>query len=200
MELEKGCKNNFTIPNLISFIRILLIIPLIYFFLNEEYITGVSILVVSGISDMLDGWIARKFNQISALGKILDPIADKLTLVAVIVCVGILIPSIIPLAVLLVTKDLLMLAGGYYLIKRKIVPPAAKWYGKLATLIFYISMVTIVFGKAFFNYENHLLSIVLLALTTISMLFALVKYYIIFLDLIRQQNKDKEKEERKHKT
>lgn len=189
LELEKGLKKNLTIPNLISFVRILLIIPFVYFFFIDNYFMAFAMILVSGISDMLDGWIARKFNQVSDLGKILDPIADKLTLVTVVICVGILIPQIIPIVVLLVSKDLLMLAGGYYLIRKKITPPAAKWYGKAATIVFYISIILIVFGKAIFNMESPIFTAVLLVITTAAMIFALVKYFLIFLSLIKEKKK-----------
>ncbi|HHZ06408.1 MAG TPA: CDP-alcohol phosphatidyltransferase family protein [Clostridiales bacterium] len=182
---EKGFKSNCTIPNLISILRILVIAPFVVFFLREEYFVAFALIVISGVSDMMDGWIARRFNQVTELGKVLDPIADKLTLVAVIVCVGILIPGIIPLVVILVVKDLLMLCGGFVLLKQRIAPPAAKWFGKLATIIFYFSVVIIVFGKAFFDYDNPILTITLLIITAIAMLFALGNYFVMFMNLIK---------------
>lgn len=186
--LEKGWKKNLTVPNIISLVRILLIIPLIYYLLEENYLAAVIILVISGLSDMLDGLIARKFNQVTELGKLLDPVADKLTLVAIVVCIGLLIPQSIPLLTVLIIKDMLMLAGGFFLLKKGITPPAAKWYGKVATTIFYISMVVIVLGKAVFNYENEILTVSLLTITTASMLFALVKYFKIFLEMLREND------------
>lgn len=187
-EQEKRINENLTIPNLISAIRILLVVPFVLFFMSEKYILAFATIVLSGISDALDGLIARKFNQISSLGKILDPIADKLTLVVVIICVGILIPSIIPLVVVLVIKDVLMLLGGSYLIKKKITPPAAMWFGKIATIIFYISVTFIVFAKSFFKFENHIVTMVLLIITTVAMLFALIKYTIIFVKLLKEKD------------
>ena len=72
--LFKGCM---TIPNLLSLIRILLIPVFAYLFYNDQKIAAVVVLALSGLSDMFDGKIARKFNQVSALGKVLDPVADK---------------------------------------------------------------------------------------------------------------------------
>lgn len=177
----------FTVPNIISFIRIILIVPFVLFFLNEEYIHAFSCVLFSGASDCLDGFLARKLNQVTVLGKILDPIADKLTLVAVIICLGILIPTIFPLVVALVAKDVLMLTGGYYLLRRGITPPQAKWYGKVSTIIFYISVVTIVFYKAFLVKTLPLLTAVLLIITTVSMMFSLVMYARTFFELLKQQ-------------
>ncbi len=177
----------FTVPNIISFIRIILIIPFVLFFLAEEYIHAFACVFFSGISDCLDGFLARKLNQVTDLGKILDPIADKLTLVAVIICLGILVPTIFPLLVTLVTKDVLMLAGGYYLLRKRITPPPAKWYGKVSTIIFYIAVVTIVFCKAFLTRNLPILTAILLILTAVSMMFSLVMYARIFFNLLKKQ-------------
>lgn len=184
----EGSDELFTVPNIISFMRIILIIPFVFLFLSEEYILAFSFILISGISDALDGFFARKLKQISKLGKMLDPIADKLTLVAVVTCVGILIPELITLVIILVLKDLLMLAGGYYLLKKGIVPPAAKWYGKVATIIFYISVVFIIFMKAFMGVDNPLINGIILGITSIAMMFALIKYSIIFFKLIKANN------------
>ena len=75
-DLFKGC---WTIPNLLSFLRIVIVPVFAYFFMQGQYGWAVFMLVLSGLSDFFDGKIARRFNQISALGKILDPVADKLT-------------------------------------------------------------------------------------------------------------------------
>ena len=133
-------KENFNLPNILSFTRIIIIIPFVLYFLNDDYLLSAAMLALSGLSDMLDGVIARKLNQITQLGKILDPVADKLTLTAVVICMGIKFPEIFILVVILSVKDLSMLLAGSYLLKKGIEPPAAKWYGKLATVFFYVSV------------------------------------------------------------
>lgn len=177
----------FTIPNIISFTRILLIIPFIVFFLLRKYFIAFGFILLSGISDCLDGFLARKLNQISDLGKLLDPVADKLTVISVVICMGNLIPEIFPIAVVLIIKDVLMLIGGFYLLKKEIIPPPAKWYGKVATIVFYVSMVTIVFFRGFLEYEVYLLTMILLSLTFIVMMFALIKYAIVFKNLLKEK-------------
>lgn len=181
-------KEIFTFANLLSFLRIVLIVPFVIFFLQKNYVFAAAALILSGISDALDGFVARSFNQVTQLGKILDPIADKLTLFAIMVCMVILTPVVMPVMIVLIVKDVLMLIGGSQLIKRKIAPPAAKWYGKAGTFMFYVSVCLIVFLKAAFNYENDILSIVLLSLTTAMMLFALVRYGMIFWQLIKNKS------------
>ena len=179
-----------TIPNALSFIRIVLIIPMTIFFLNKIYIGAAICILISALSDMFDGLIARRFNQITKLGKILDPIADKLTLVAVIICIGIIIPSVRVLVIILAAKDIIMLLGGAYLIHLGIAPPAAKWYGKAATVIFYLSIIIIVgidlIGGAAASQSLFPLIVTLLSVTSAAMIFALVMYGILFFRILKE--------------
>lgn len=176
-----------TIPNILSFFRILLITPFMILFLNGQYLWSAIIIALSGLTDCVDGFIARHFNQISDFGKVLDPVADKLTLLAVGIGICILTPEVITVMVILIIKDLLMLIGGIALIKNNIQPPQARWYGKLGTILFYISVCTIVVLKIF-EVEVPYLSIALLSITAISMIFALVKYFLLFLELIKNND------------
>ena len=185
-------KENFNLPNILSFTRIIIIIPFVLYFLNDDYLLSAAMLALSGLSDMLDGVIARKLDQITQLGKILDPVADKLTLTAVVICMGIKFPEIFILVVILSVKDLSMLLAGSYLLKKGIEPPAAKWYGKLATVFFYVSVIIIVALKALYGIADPRISISLLTATALLMLFALFRYFLIFLRLIKANN-EKEK-------
>lgn len=180
-------KKNLTIPNLLSVIRLIIIIPLVISFLNRRYIETGIYLLISGLSDMFDGAIARKFNQVTQLGKILDPIADKLTLIAVVICFAIIVPDILPVVIILMSKDVIMLIGGAVLLCMKIKPPAAKWYGKIATAIFYISITTMICLSAIFDYENKVLNVILMSITVIAMLIAFISYSIIFVKLIKNR-------------
>ena len=185
-------KENINIPNILSFTRIIIIIPFMLYFLSDDYLLSATMLALSGLSDMLDGFIARKLNQITKLGKILDPVADKLTLTSVVVCMGIKFPEISVFAVILIVKDLSMLLAGSYQLKKGIEPPAAKWYGKLATVFFYVSVIIVVALKAVYGITNLMISVSLLTVTSILMLFAVFKYLLIFLKLINEKN-EKEK-------
>lgn len=181
-------KDLITIPNILTYIRIILIIPFAYYFLKENYIPAVICIGVSGLTDCFDGMIARKFNQVTSLGKILDPIADKFTLLAVVICMVIYVPIVLPVLVVLLLKDVLMLLGGMDLINKGITPPAAKWYGKVGTVVFYLSVFTIIFLKAAFCIENFALDVSLLSVTAITMLFALYQYGKIYFQLIKEYN------------
>lgn len=177
-----------TIPNLLTYLRILLIAPFVISFIKEQYILAMVFLGISALSDCCDGYIARRFNQITALGKMLDPVADKLTLLAVMVCITIMTPQVLPLMVILIIKDVSMLIGGTILLKKGLNPPAAKWYGKLGTIMFYGSVIIIVFLKAVFKIEIPVLDIILLSATAFVMIFALVKYFLIYKSLLKEKN------------
>ncbi len=148
-ELLEG---SLTIPNLISVIRICLI-PVIAVLYYKGYIWwSVAMIAISGLSDAVDGKIARKFNQVSALGKILDPVADKLTIFALAIVLFLkfreaqseAMQAFAWVFLLFIIKDVIMILGGALLIALGTRPVAAEIWGKLATLVFYAVMVVIV--------------------------------------------------------
>lgn len=188
-------KDLMTIPNAISFVRILLITPFVAFFIAAKYITGnyipaVIIIALSGISDLFDGMIARKFHQESELGKVLDPLADKLTLIAVGICLIFIEPYVLPLMIIMVLKDILMIIGGTIIINKGVIPPKSSWYGKASTFMFYISVAMVV-SMEIFNFHNETISLAVLGVTAGMMIFSLVNYAIIFFK-IQKQIKTKE--------
>ena len=148
-DLFKGC---WTIPNLLSLIRILLIPVFAYLFYNDEKIWSVVVLALSGLSDTFDGQIARKFNQVSALGKVLDPVADKLTQITIAVMLLIdfkaaentMIQAFGWVFLVFLIKEAVMIIGGLIMLLLNIRPGAAEFWGKAATLVFYVGMVLII--------------------------------------------------------
>ncbi len=178
-------RKNLNIPNVLSIIRIIFIIPFVFAVIDDDYTTAGIILIISGISDFLDGYIARKYNQITRFGKMLDPTADKLTLMAVMVCVGIKFNKIFPFMIILITKEILMLIAGIILLRKKLTPPSAKWYGKLSTIVFYVSIIIIISLKAIWNLDIEILDISLMALTAFFMIYALIRYFCIFKEMIK---------------
>lgn len=134
------------IPNTLSVFRLLLIpVFLLVFFLTPEqsWIAGL-IIVVSGLTDVADGIIARKFNMVTQLGKILDPVADKLTQAAVCIALCIRHKELILLTVIFVVKELFMLIGGCVLVKSGKTIRSSKWFGKMATVVLYAVMFFII--------------------------------------------------------
>ena len=134
----------FTIPNVLTFLRIILIPVFMYFFLNEKieghmwYALGV--LVLSGVSDVLDGLIARKFNMVSDLGIALDPIADKLTQFGVMLCLVFRFPGMLVPLLLIVIKEVVTGIFALLTIRKTGLVKGAKWYGKITTVLLYIMM------------------------------------------------------------
>lgn len=179
-----------TVPNILTYLRFLLVAPFIFFFLNKNYIAAALCIGFSGLSDCLDGFLARKLDQVTSLGKILDPIADKVTLVSVAVCMVIYMPSLLPIMLVMIGKEFLMLLGGLILLIMKITPPPARWYGKVATVIFYLSVCTIIFLKAAFNITNDMLITVTFIVTAAFMVFALVMYAALIVKQIKAEKQE----------
>lgn len=108
-----------TIPNLLSVIRLALIPLIIWLYIvNREYNLAVLVILISGITDIVDGYIARHFNMISDFGKILDPIADKLTQAAVIICLTTKHDLMYLLIVLFAVKEMVMGTMGFLQLRR----------------------------------------------------------------------------------
>lgn len=137
-----------TIPNILSYIRILMIPLYVYLYVTAEeladYYWAAGLLVLSALTDALDGVIARKTGQITDLGKVIDPVADKLTQVAVVGAMLIVRPYIYPLLILFVLKELFLLINSILLYRKDIMMDGSMWFGKVATAVFYISMFILV--------------------------------------------------------
>ena len=138
-------KWEWTIPNVLSLFRLALIPAIVATYLTDQPIwVPALLLALSGLTDLFDGAIARHFNQISEIGKLLDPIAGKLTQVAVIVSLAIKIPPLRWLVGIVVLKELLQGIGGLLLLRTDVKVHAAEWFGKISTVLFYVVMVAIV--------------------------------------------------------
>ena len=131
----------FSIPNLLSYFRLLLIPVFIVLYVHEEFTAALITLAVSGLSDILDGRIARKYNMVTDLGKVLDPVADKLTQCAMMLCVAMRYPAMWWLLGLHVVKEIIMLVMGWYVLKKTDTVNSAIWVGKLCTGVIYAVMM-----------------------------------------------------------
>lgn len=138
---DKYKKKIITIPNILSMVRICLIPVIVWLFLGKEnyLLTGIFVLI-SGLTDVVDGMIARKFNMISDVGKVLDPIADKATQAVVVILLSIRFPlMLIPLAIGIV-KEIFMAISGYMIVRKCDVVLGANWHGKAATVVLTATM------------------------------------------------------------
>ena len=155
---------------------------------NANLTAAIVALGLSGLSDALDGMIARHFNQITELGKMLDPLADKLTQGTVAICIAVHYPSIWPLLALLVLKELVMLCGACYLLKNGKKPCAAKWYGKVSTTLFYIAIGLIVVMDGFMKVSEstfNIASTTALVITAGFMVYTFIRYFGVFREILR---------------
>ena len=182
------------VPNALSLLRLFLVpvIVVTYWLSDPNEIPYVSIgaLVLSGISDSLDGIIARHFNQITDIGKLLDPVADKLTQVAVVVCLSLRYRELLPLMLICVVKELCQAVGGLLLLHRGEKVRGARWFGKVSTFLFYGVMILIVA----FPDMPHALLIGLVALVGAAMLFAFVNYLRMYCQIRKEQKESSEDE------
>ena len=184
---EFNPKRNFSVPNVISLIRLAIIPFMVWFYLEGKLVWAVAMVAISGLSDAIDGYIARHFNQITPLGKVLDPVADKLTQIALGVCLVFSFPFVLPLVILLVIKDALMLFWGVRLLKAGQPPFSARWWGKVATIAFYIGVLVIM---AFDDKMGITGVFVVSAVIFLLMAYSLLRYGIVFRDKIQQASSD----------
>ena len=128
------------VPNALTIIRFLLIPIIVISIFNGNYIIAFIFFTISGITDIADGFIARKFNLISNFGKLMDPLADKLTQICTIASLTLI--HMIPIGILAIVllKEFIMVAGASFLYGKDVVV-YSKWYGKLATVLFYLAIV-----------------------------------------------------------
>ena len=155
---------------------------------------ALAIFAVASVTDTLDGYIARRFHQITDLGKMLDPFADKLTQGVVALCLAIKFPAIRPLLLLFILKELLMLCCALLLLKKHKRPCAAQWYGKVATVMFYVSVAAIVTMDGLGLAQPHTINLWaygLLVATGLMMAYAAFRYFQIFLSILRDGEEEK---------
>lgn len=141
-------KDLWTIPNILCYVRLALIPIFITMYIKaeepSEYLQAALIVVISGLTDFLDGFIARNMNMITEVGKLLDPLADKLTQAALIFVLVLKIRWMFLLLILFVVMQLFMLVAGLAMLKKGKKLDGAKWFGKISTTVFYVTMILLV--------------------------------------------------------
>lgn len=162
------------IPNILTMCRFVFIPFIFGSILDKNFIAAFVFLTISGITDVLDGVIARKFNCITKFGKLIDPLADKMTQIATLIALSYI--NIIPYWILIVVfiKETVMVAGASFLYGKKLVV-SSRWYGKLATVVFYIAIVSSL-AINYFNFKYHIY-IYIYYVALVLTIFALVMYF-----------------------
>lgn len=176
------------LPNALTLARFLMtgVFPYLYFNkgLANNKAWAFAVFILAGVTDVLDGWIARRYNMITKWGKLMDPLADKLMLLIVLVCLA--VDKVVPLWIIIIIalKELIMIVGALFLYKEREVVVQSNFYGKLATVLFYIAITALIFELPYAKY------ILLVAL--ISTILALIQYAILNFKDAREKKIDKE--------
>ncbi|HCS93848.1 MAG TPA: CDP-alcohol phosphatidyltransferase family protein [Bavariicoccus seileri] len=172
-----------TIPNILSVFRLLLIPVIIYYYVGvADYVVAGVMLIISGVTDLVDGWVARRFKSVSDVGKVLDPVADKLTQLAILFCLMIDYPIMVILFGLLIVKEALLAITGFIVVHRIRDVSGAKWHGKLSTLMLYSVMIIHVLWRAIPAGLSTALVIATIVVTT----FSLILYLNDFFETIKR--------------
>ena len=185
----KNKKVLFNIPNCLCFFRILLIPLFLYVYFvadfKNRYLVAAFVLVISGISDFLDGFIVRKFNMATDFGKFIDPVADKLTQFVVAITLLFSYPLAWVLLIIIILKDLMLAIVGLYLYDYGLKITSASWWGKIATAYFYVIVIVLI-GL---HIPNTVISFVLIITGSVLMLLS----FILYAKELRYMVKEKDK-------
>lgn len=161
------------LPNILTIIRFIIVPFMAYFLINENFTIAILLYVLASATDVLDGFIARKFNQITDLGKFLDPLADKLLQFSALV--GLWIVNLIPLWIVIIffIKEISMGLGAIKLLKKHIIIQS-KWFGKLSTIFFFLAIIASMLSSKITILASYIIPLFILAL--MSLLFAFIMY------------------------
>lgn len=170
-------KEIFSIPNILCYLRIGLVPVFLYTYFHaessDEHLLSAGILLLSSLTDFLDGFIARKFDMVTDLGKLVDPVADKLTQFVVACTLVYTYPAYVWLVAIIVLKDGMLLFVGWHIYKKKAVHLAqAEMPGKIATAVFFVVSILLV---AFYM-PNTMVADSMIYMTAILMIFAMIHY------------------------
>ncbi len=177
----------FTIPNLLSYLRLALIPLFLWLYCYEKaYTAAAIIMILSALTDVIDGWIARHFNMVTDWGKIIDPIADKLTQIVIAGCLAWRLPPVRFMLALLLLKEIYMGIIGLIFIHKTDTVEGSVWYGKLTTVLFFlISMLLLSLPQL-----PNLVVILLVSLESAFFVLSMLLYTRRYLRLYRQHKKE----------
>lgn len=171
-----------TVPNLLTLIRLLLIPVIVWLYcVVENHYAAAAVIALSGLTDVVDGRIARRFNQISDLGKIIDPIADKLTQAAMMVCLGSKYRRMVPLFILFAVKEIIMSISGIAVINKEGKVNSARWYGKVNTVVLYAVMIVLFLFPGIPDQAAN----VMITVCMITVIWSMVMYLSIYWRVLR---------------
>lgn len=182
-----------TLPNILTYIRIIFIPFIVWTYcgLGEYHISAILV-ALSGLTDCADGYIARHFNMVTDFGKIIDPIADKLTQLTVVACLGTRFPMMFLLVGVLVIKELIVSALGFAVVKATDVVEGSRWYGKLATIVFYLVIILLLTVKSLSDATANLLILCCIGGMILSFVMYIYRYTHILITKKKSKKETKE--------
>lgn len=166
------------VPNILTGIRFVLMPFIVLAIMKEEYIAGIVLYAISSITDIADGIIARKFNAITDIGKLFDPLADKLT--QIMTLVALTVQNIIPIWIVIVmlVKELSLVIGAGFLWNKKLVV-SSKWYGKLTTVLLFIAVIFSLLIRIFNWYHFDIYIYILVLIFAFISLASYARYFLV---------------------
>lgn len=173
-----------TLPNVLSFFRLMLIPLIVYLFETDQYWWAFGALLLSGATDVIDGWIARTFHLVSDFGKALDPIADKLTQIAVLFC---LMREYWWVLAILIFKEVFIGVMTLMALQKTRSIYSAGWYGKLCTVVIYLSMFVLILWKPVLGTAPDPTFVLIDSLLIVALvILSFVKYFQYFSKILRE--------------
>jgi cardiolipin synthase (CMP-forming) len=179
-------KEIFYISNLISLSRFLLLGVTVYLMAEKNYLAALVFIALIWISDLLDGYFARKRNEISELGKIIDPLADKISVITIIIVM--LVQGMIPLwyVIIVILRDIMILAGGSYLNIRRNILLQSNWTGKIAVFTIGLTLFcSILINSAklgqlgeYFSYHTEFMELLYTSILLLSIVMIFLSLYL----------------------
>lgn len=171
----------FNLPNVLTIIRFLLIPVFAVFLTQDVRAVAAFIYCTACATDILDGYLARKNNQITQFGRYMDPLADKLIQLTAVFILGIKrdIPMFIPYIAL--AKEGLMIIGGYVLYKKLNFKIVSNWFGKLTTILFFVAILLGIFRSDYAKWAA--------VLAIVSSIYALARYFVNYVEMIGKAEK-----------
>ena len=187
------------IPNILSVIRIIMTPVFIYLFFNyyeEQIYLSLCVFLLAGVTDVIDGFLARRFNWTTDLGKFLDPLADKLMQCSVLVCF--MIKGFIPwwITAMFVIKELFMICGAIIVLKKIKVTVKSNWYGKFTTMIFYAIAFAVFIFRLLELKISWIIYVVLFASALVMALISMVMYIFDTLRINAELQKKDQKDQK----
>lgn len=176
-----------TVPNMLSFFRLILVALFMLLYSSSgslrDNMWAIIVLIISGITDFLDGKIARRYHMVSELGKVLDPIADKVTEACIALCLITKYKILIIMLAVFVVKEVFMSISGIYIVKKTGRNDGAKWYGKVSTFSFYIIMISLLVIPNI----PRMIANVMIMICTVLMMFAFIMYARLYYNIYKNE-------------